>query len=155
MFFEKRWNIATSFNNLSLNESEELPSQSFKKVPIQKKYNFYQEKILFIPNFWNALAPPNNLPEIKKNLKDSSEFVFCSFNNFQKLSETTINVWSKILKNSDAKILLKNSLIGGEDLKNNISLDENSNVLVIGCEGDADEILYKKLLDDGKKELGI
>ena len=65
----------------------------------------------------------------------------------------------------------KGSIIGGEcatpgiislisvcenqDLKNKISLDENSNVLVIGCEGDADEILYKKLLDDGKKELGI
>tara|TARA_B100000401_G_scaffold428929_1_gene362036 strand:+ start:176 stop:1756 length:1581 start_codon:yes stop_codon:yes gene_type:complete len=43
LFFEKRWNIATSFNNLSLNESEELPSQSFKKVPIQKKYNFYAD----------------------------------------------------------------------------------------------------------------
>ena len=47
------------------------------------------------------------------------------------------------------------SVCENQDLKNKISLDENSNVLVIGCEGDADEILYKKLLDDGKKELGI
>ncbi len=43
LFFEKRWNIATSVNNLGLNKSEELPSQLFKEVPIQKKYNFYAD----------------------------------------------------------------------------------------------------------------
>lgn len=43
LFFEKRWNIATSANNLSFNKSEELPSKLFKKVPVQKKYNFYAD----------------------------------------------------------------------------------------------------------------
>lgn len=105
-------------NSLGIKNLDYLISD--KNLIKPDELHLYQEKILFLPNIWNALAPPKNLPEIKKNLKDSSEFVFCSFNNFQKLSETTINVWSKILKNSDAKILLKNSLIGGEDLKNNI-----------------------------------
>ena len=31
--------------------------------------------------------------------------------------------------------------------KNKIKLDENSNVLIIGCEGDADENLYQELLN--------
>jgi len=43
LFFEKRWKIATSPNNLSLNKSEELLSQFFKEVPIQEKYNFYAD----------------------------------------------------------------------------------------------------------------
>ena len=33
-----------------------------------------------------------------------------------------------------------------EDTKKKLELNENSNVLIIGCEGDADEILYNKLL---------
>ena len=32
-----------------------------------------------------------------------------------------------------------------------INLDENSNVLVIGCEGNADVKLYKQLLSKGRK----
>ena len=33
-------------------------------------------------------------------------------------------------------------------VKNKISLNENSNVLLFGCEGDADEELYQKLLSE-------
>ena len=42
------------------------------------------------------------------------------------------------------------SLIGlnnDEKVKNHIELDENSNVLLFGCEGDADENLYQELLN--------
>ena len=61
----------------------------------------------------------------------------------------------------------KRSIIGGEcatpgiislisacnnqKLKKIINLDENSNVLLIGCEGNADMKLYKKLLSKGRK----
>ena len=96
-----------------------------------------------------------------------------------KILKNSVNLCTSISDKNVAKTItmLKNNyfceknIIGGEcatpgiislisvcenqNLKNNISLDENSNVLVIGCEGDADEILYKKLLDDGKKKLGI
>tara|TARA_B100001540_G_scaffold150484_1_gene133411 strand:- start:72 stop:530 length:459 start_codon:yes stop_codon:yes gene_type:complete len=34
------------------------------------------------------------------------------------------------------------------EVKNKISLNENSNVLLFGCEGDADEELYQKLLSE-------
>ena len=61
----------------------------------------------------------------------------------------------------------KNSIIGGEcatpgiialigicndkKAKKLINLNENSNVLVIGCEGNADLKLYKQLLSKGRK----
>jgi len=33
-----------------------------------------------------------------------------------------------------------------DEIKKKISLNESSNVLLFGCEGDADEELYQKLL---------
>ena len=93
---------------------------SDKNLIKSNEINLYKEDILFMPNIWNALSPPEKLPEITdKSNKNNSDFVFCSFNNFQKISDRTINVWSQILKISQSKLLLKNSLIGGEDLKNN------------------------------------
>ena len=94
---------------------------SDKNLIKSNEINSYKEDILFMPNIWNALSPPEKLPEINDKLnKKNSDFVFCSFNNFQKISDRTINVWSQILKISQSKLLLKNSLIGGEDLKNNV-----------------------------------
>ena len=65
------------------------------------------------------------------------------------------------------KKLSKNSIIGGEcsapgiisligacnntKTKKLLELNENSNVLVIGCEGNADVKLYKQLLSKGRK----
>ena len=39
-------------------------------------------------------------------------------------------------------------LINDHEVKNKIGLNENSNVLLFGCEGDADEELYQKLLSE-------
>ncbi len=38
-------------------------------------------------------------------------------------------------------------------VKDKLELNETSNILLIGCEGDADEKLYKKLLNEGIKQL--
>ena len=40
-----------------------------------------------------------------------------------------------------------------KNIKNKLELNEKSNVLLMGCEGDADENLYKKLLNEGIKQL--
>ena len=48
------------------------------------------------------------------------------------------------------------SLIGASEdknIKDNLELNEKSNILLMGCEGDADEKLYKKLLNEGIKQL--
>ena len=34
-----------------------------------------------------------------------------------------------------------------ENIKQNLNLDQNSNVLVIGCEGDTDQEMYQKLIN--------
>ena len=40
-----------------------------------------------------------------------------------------------------------------ENIKDNLDLNEKSNVLLMGCEGDADKDLYKKLLNQGIKKI--
>ncbi len=40
-----------------------------------------------------------------------------------------------------------------KNIKHKLELNEKSNVLLMGCEGDADENLYKKLLNEGIKQL--
>ena len=106
-------------NSLGLKNLDYLISD--RNLIKNNELNLYSEKILFMPKIWNALTPPNHLPEIDSSLKNKgSTFSFCSFNNFQKLSDSTINVWSKILNQTNSQIYLKNSLYGGEDLKENV-----------------------------------
>ena len=47
------------------------------------------------------------------------------------------------------------SLAEEKALRDKIELNEKSNVLIIGCEGDADKKLYSELLNKGKEELKI
>ena len=104
-------------NSLGIENSDYIISD--KNLIKEDEYSKYKEKILFMPSIWNALSLPKSLPEIQNN-QDQDYFTFCSFNNFQKLSDRTIDVWSKILTKSNSKILLKDSLSGGEELKENI-----------------------------------
>ena len=43
------------------------------------------------------------------------------------------------------------SCCNNEETKNALEINENSNILLIGCEGSADIELYQKLLNEGKK----
>jgi predicted O-linked N-acetylglucosamine transferase (SPINDLY family) len=85
----------------------------------------YSEKILYMPNIWSTISIPKNLDKIIIKLpKKERNFTYGSFNNFQKISKNTIKVWSKILNNSNSKLILKNSI--GENSKklNEIILDK-------------------------------
>ena len=70
--------------------------------------NFFSEKILRLPNIWSSHSiiedvPVNELPFIKNKY-----FTFGSFNNFRKISDENIEVWSKILRQvKKSKLLLK------------------------------------------------
>ena len=66
----------------------------------------YSEKIIYMPHIWNSLSKVENLPQIKNENKD---FVFGSFNNFNKISNSTVEVWSKILNSTKNKLILKTS----------------------------------------------
>jgi len=72
--------------------------------------NLYSEKILYLPKIWNAFSYPAELPSINYSAKkDSLLFSYGSFNNFAKISDDTIEVWSRIVNNSNSRIYLKNS----------------------------------------------
>ena len=106
-------------NSLGIKNLDYLISD--KNLIKPNEFNLYKEKVLYLPKIWNSLSIPENLPEIDKESKlNNSLFTFCSFNNFQKLSDQTIGVWSQILKNKKSNLLLKDSLRGGPDLKNNV-----------------------------------
>lgn len=104
---------------------------------------FYEEKIIKLPNIWSTHSPINfdieisELPCIKNKY-----FTFGSFNNFIKISEETIELWCKILKNNtNSKLILKSStydltenLINkfnkyGANIKNITFLKRDSNMI--------------------------
>ena len=76
-------------------------------IPKEKEI-FYSEKIIKLPNIWNAHSileeiNINDLPAQKNNY-----FTFGSFNNFLKISDETINVWNEILNNiPNCRLMLK------------------------------------------------
>ena len=84
--------------------------------------SLYAEKILYLPKIWNAHFLPIELPPVNSpNKKEDLMFSYGSFNNFKKISDDTIEVWSKIIKNSSSKIYLKNPAENAcLDLKENI-----------------------------------
>ena len=91
-----------------------------KNLIMQNEENMYKEKILYLPKIWNTLSAPKNLPEIEDKKIKNKVFTFGSFNNFKKLSDDVIEVWSKILTGSNCQIILKEPFKESEDIKKNI-----------------------------------
>ena len=76
-----------------------------------EEYNLYSEKIVKFPEIWNSHSGFNydrnfnKLPSL-----NSKNFTYGSFNNFRKISDETINIWSEILKkNKNSNLILKSS----------------------------------------------
>ncbi len=91
-----------------------------KNLIKSNEHNLYKEKILYMPKIWNSLSVPDKLPDIDNDKFRKNKFTFCSFNNFHKLSDRTIETWSKILNYKNTEIVLKDSLQGGKDLEENV-----------------------------------
>lgn len=78
---------------------------------------FYAEKIIKMPNIWNC----HSGFQIKRKFieapyKRNKYITFGSFNNFLKISDEVVEVWSKILKKVDnSKLILKSSLNVNKD----------------------------------------
>ena len=82
-----------------------------KNLIYQNENNLYSEKVVKLPNIWNAHSgfsyerKFNKLPFLENNI-----FTFGSLNNFMKISNETIDVWSKILDKVDnSRLILKSS----------------------------------------------
>ena len=103
-----------------------------KNLIKENEKNLYSEKIIYMPEIWNVLSKPKNLPDINLNIsKNNKMFTFGSLSNFQKISSKTVKVWSKILNNTNAKLILKSSVNNNDDLIKNLKekfLNENVNL---------------------------
>ncbi|MDC1014666.1 hypothetical protein OAQ64_02995 [Candidatus Pelagibacter sp.] len=82
-----------------------------KNVILPNEEKYYSEKIIKLPNIWNAHSGFDfetkyiESPSIK-----NKHFTFGSFNNFLKISDPVIKAWSKILKQvPNSKLILKSS----------------------------------------------
>lgn len=92
-----------------------------KNLIKKEEQNLYSEKIIFFPKIWNAMSKPENLPDVNDlPFKNDKKFKFGSFNSFKKISSDVIKVWSKILKNSNCELYLKNSSGYNKELYNNL-----------------------------------
>ena len=85
---------------------------SDKNLIYEEEKKDYSEKILYLPHIWNCHSGLNSIrsPSDPPFLKEKN-ITFGSFNNFNKINDKVINVWSQILlKVKNSKLILKSSL---------------------------------------------
>ena len=97
-------------NTIGLNHSDYLIAD--KNLIFEKEKDLYQEKIIYLDEIWsshsglNIERKYNHLPS-----QNSDYFTLGSFNNYTKISDDTVEVWSKILKKiNNSQLILKSSV---------------------------------------------
>jgi protein O-GlcNAc transferase len=83
-----------------------------KNLIYDEEKNYYSEKIIYMPNIWNCHSGLNSIRSLSDPpcLKEKN-ITFGSFNNFNKINDQVISVWSQILlKVKNSKLILKSSL---------------------------------------------
>ena len=90
-----------------------------QNVDAVKDSDAYSERNLYIKSCYLNYFPIDEVPEVFK--PDRDHFVFGSFNNYQKISEENLAVWSEILKKvHNSKLLLKSGGIKGKSIAKKI-----------------------------------
>ena len=85
---------------------------SDKNLIYEEEKKDYSEKILYLPHIWNCHSGLNSIRSLSDPpcLKEKN-ITFGSFNNFNKINDKVISVWSQILlKVKNSKLILKSSL---------------------------------------------
>ena len=85
---------------------------SDKNLIKKDEEKFYSEKIIKMSNIWNCHSGFKFKREFSElPIKKNKYITFGSFNNFLKISDSVVEVWSQILKKIDnSKLILKSSL---------------------------------------------
>jgi len=96
-------------NTTGLNEMDYIIADPYLIYDEEKI--FYSEKVLFLSNIWNCHSGFDfDRIESQAPYLSNKYITFGSFNNFSKITDQTIVVWSDILKNvSSSKLILKSS----------------------------------------------
>ena len=89
-----------------------------KNLIMAKEENLYSEKLIYLSDIWNCHCgyeferSKNELPSTKNNF-----ITFGCFNNYNKINDSVIEVWSSILKKvKNSKLLLKSSTSTSQDI---------------------------------------
>ena len=80
-----------------------------KNLIYEDEEKFYKEKIIRMPDIWNCHSGFNLVRKLTNLPFNENKYItFGSFNNFLKLSDNVIKVWSKILHDvENSKLILK------------------------------------------------
>ena len=105
-------------NSLGLENIDYLIADPYL-IP-ENEYSLYTEKIIEMPKIWNALAAPKKIPNVSLENFNSASFDFGCLNNFQKISDRTIEIWSLIMNKTKANLVLKSSTVSSDDLSKNL-----------------------------------
>ena len=121
-----------------------------KFIVQDREKNLFSENFLFAPEIWNTHKLMNEDLNISSPPYLKNEyFTFGSFNNFSKISDKTIMVWSKILKKTGAKLILKSSSQSKIEIEksifNKFSKDLIKNNQIEILEGQRDKMEHMKL----------
>lgn len=105
-------------NSLGLENIDYLIADPYL-IP-ENEYSLYTEKIIEMPKIWNALAVPKKIPNVSLENFNSPSFDFGCLNNFQKISDRTVEIWSLIMNKTKANLVLKSSTVSNDDLSKNL-----------------------------------
>jgi predicted O-linked N-acetylglucosamine transferase (SPINDLY family) len=81
--------------------------------------HLYSEKVWRLPRIFSCYLPPMEFPIVTDSpLLNDNCITFCSFNNFAKVNEFTIELWATILRNvPNSRFVLKSAALGGSTLQ--------------------------------------
>ena len=96
-------------NTIGLNHSDYLIAD--KNLILEKEKDLYKEKIIYLDGIWNSHSGINIKRKYNQMPSQKSDFfTLGSFNNYSKISDDTVMVWSEILKKiKNSKLILKSS----------------------------------------------
>lgn len=84
--------------------------------------HLFSEQVWRLPRIFSCYLPPLEFPAVTlPPFQVNNGITFGSFNNFAKVSGTTIKIWSTLLRNiPDSKLVLKSASLGGATLKQSV-----------------------------------
>ena len=94
----------------------------------KQQENQFVEKIWRMTNCWSVLSVENNILAQEQDITISGEIpaikngylTFGCFNNFKKINKEVVNIWSRILINTNGKLLIKTKELDHEGFREKI-----------------------------------
>ena len=132
-------------NTIGLNHSDYLIAD--KNLILEKEKDLYKEKIIYLDGIWNSHSGINIKRKYNQMPSQKSDFfTLGSFNNYLKISDDTVMVWSEILKK------IKNSQL---ILKSSASYSEIHFKKLFEKEGILNKVIFKNRSNDFEQHINL